>query len=199
RGGYCFEQNTLLAAVLERVGFTVTRLAARVRYYSTRVLPRLHMVLQVEAEGQSWLADAGFGGCGLLEAIPLSEHAEVLQDVWRFRMRRENGLWVLQTFRQGDWADQYIISPEPQLPVDYEVVNHYCSTHPDSRFIQTLTAQRPARNFRHILKNRELTTIRPDSEETRVIESEEALLEILEKYFDLRLPAGTRFRPTIIV
>src|SRR6516164_7620350 len=31
RGGYCFEHNTLFAAVLERLGFGVTRLAARVR------------------------------------------------------------------------------------------------------------------------------------------------------------------------
>jgi len=31
RGGYCFEQNALFAAVLEEVGFAVTRLAARVR------------------------------------------------------------------------------------------------------------------------------------------------------------------------
>jgi N-hydroxyarylamine O-acetyltransferase len=31
RGGYCFEQNALFAAVLEAIGFRVTRLAARVR------------------------------------------------------------------------------------------------------------------------------------------------------------------------
>src|SRR5512139_458454 len=30
RGGYCFEQNTLFAAVLERLGFAVTPLGARV-------------------------------------------------------------------------------------------------------------------------------------------------------------------------
>src|SRR5579863_4240379 len=40
RGGYCFEQNTLFAAVLERFGFSVTALAARVRKGATRVLPR---------------------------------------------------------------------------------------------------------------------------------------------------------------
>jgi N-hydroxyarylamine O-acetyltransferase len=40
RGGYCFEQNSLLAAVLEEIGFPVTRLAARVRYGTTMVLPR---------------------------------------------------------------------------------------------------------------------------------------------------------------
>src|SRR5262249_12522387 len=61
RGGYCFEQNTLFAAVLEQLGFPVTCLAARVRLGASRVLPRTHMVLKVEAEGASWLADVGFG------------------------------------------------------------------------------------------------------------------------------------------
>src|SRR5262245_42788003 len=32
RGGYCFEHNTLFAAVLEQLGFSLTRLAARVRF-----------------------------------------------------------------------------------------------------------------------------------------------------------------------
>src|SRR3954464_14618414 len=32
RGGYCFEQNALLAAALESLGFKITRLAARVRF-----------------------------------------------------------------------------------------------------------------------------------------------------------------------
>jgi N-hydroxyarylamine O-acetyltransferase len=35
RGGYCFKHNLLFAAVLERVGYAVTRLAARVQYTAT--------------------------------------------------------------------------------------------------------------------------------------------------------------------
>src|SRR5262249_40888697 len=62
RGGYCFELNTLFAAVLERTGFRVTRLAARVRLSATRLLPRTHMLLRVEAGGAAYLADVGFGG-----------------------------------------------------------------------------------------------------------------------------------------
>src|SRR5438477_12188005 len=47
RGGYCFEQNVLFAAVLEQLGFAVHRLAARVRYRAQHVLPRTHMLLEV--------------------------------------------------------------------------------------------------------------------------------------------------------
>jgi hypothetical protein len=70
RGGYCFEQNALFAAVLERLGFTVTRLAARVRMGVTRVLPRTHVALAVDVDGGSWLADVGFGELGTVAADP---------------------------------------------------------------------------------------------------------------------------------
>src|SRR5215472_2819420 len=71
RGGYCFEQNALFAAVLEAAGFRVRRLAARVRSGASGVRPRLHMLLGVEAEGGLWLADVGFGADGLLHPLPL--------------------------------------------------------------------------------------------------------------------------------
>jgi N-hydroxyarylamine O-acetyltransferase len=50
RGGYCFEQNTLLAAALNAMGFAVTRLAGRVirgRPISTEA-GRAHKLLRVD-------------------------------------------------------------------------------------------------------------------------------------------------------
>src|SRR5258706_15142470 len=44
RGGYCFEQNTLFAAVLQELGFDVTLLAARGGLRATRLLPRARIV-----------------------------------------------------------------------------------------------------------------------------------------------------------
>src|SRR5437763_9316343 len=52
RGGYCFEQNTLFAAALEALGFSVSRLAARVRLGQMQVTARTHMILAVGAEGR---------------------------------------------------------------------------------------------------------------------------------------------------
>src|ERR1700690_81034 len=82
RGGYCFGQNALFAAVLESIGFQVTRLAARVRLGSTRVGPRSHMLLAVEIESEKWLADVGFGGDGLLLPLPLKPDLVTWHFVW---------------------------------------------------------------------------------------------------------------------
>src|ERR1700724_825750 len=52
RGGYCFAHNMLFAAVLETLGFRVTRLAARVYMgQPSPTRPKTHMLLRVEAGG----------------------------------------------------------------------------------------------------------------------------------------------------
>ena len=60
RGGYCFEQNTLLKAALEALGFAVTGLAARVRWVTppdSPLGPRSHMLLKVDLAQGAYLVD----------------------------------------------------------------------------------------------------------------------------------------------
>jgi N-hydroxyarylamine O-acetyltransferase len=190
RGGYCFEQNTLFAAALEAVGFRVTRLAARVRVGTTRLLPRTHMLLKVDLDGATWLADVGFGGGGLLLPVPLAPGPPVRQYAWTYRVREEAGLWVLQALHQGSWHDLYAFTLEPQYEVDFEVANHYTSTHPSSRFVQTLTVQRSTPEVRYILRNQEFAIQRGDDVSSRPVADGE-LLPLLAETFGLAFPPGT--------
>ena len=192
RGGYCFEQNALFASALEHLGFAVTRLAARVRYRSDRVLPRTHMALRVDVDGARLLADVGFGAEGLLLPVPL-DGVESTQFAWTYRVIDEGGGAHLLQSRRGDrWEDLYGFTHEPQLPVDYEIANYYTSTHPASRFTQMLTAQRIASDVRRFLRDREYVEDRGATSDTRTIDSTE-LLTVLEQKFGLVFPAGTRF------
>lgn len=162
RGGYCFEQNTLLLTVLESLGFTVTRLLARVRYRTTGVRPRTHLVLKVEADSQSWLADVGFGAEGLLLPLPLRADQLVPHGVWHYRLVREEFLWVLQSQSEGAWKDLYAFSEEPQYIPDVEVANHYTSTHPETIFKKRLTVQLPSLTQRTFVRNNELVVETPE-------------------------------------
>lgn len=193
RGGYCFEQNGLFSAVLEQIGFTITRLSARVRFRTTRVLPRTHMLLLVETEAGPQVADAGFGGWGMLEPIPLVADQDVQQGSWVVRLRREGEGWVLMSPNCPVGTDQYIFTLEPQLPVDYELPNHYCATHPDSRFVQSLTAQLPSLTRRIFLINRELHFV--EASETRIepLQTDAAIVRALREHFGLMIPADTKF------
>src|SRR5215831_16073567 len=88
RGGYCFEHNALFAAVLDRAGFEVTRLAARVRMGASFVRPRTHMTLLARAEGRTWVTDVGFGADGMLEPIPFEHEGTSRLDGWTYRVVR---------------------------------------------------------------------------------------------------------------
>jgi N-hydroxyarylamine O-acetyltransferase len=72
RGGYCFEQNALLAAGLDALGFAVTCLKGRVvrGLPASIVPPSGHQVLCVDLPEGAYIADVGFGN--LTPTAPVS-------------------------------------------------------------------------------------------------------------------------------
>lgn len=166
RGGYCYEQATLFGAVLERLGFGVTRLLARVgagQYDDTgevvRAAPRTHMALRVEVDGAAWLADVGFGS-GLLDPVPLVADVEAVQGGWSYRLRGGPDGWELQEIREGTWVTLYLLPADPQYPVDAVMSNHFTSTWPDSPFVRRLVAIGKDDAALRVLTGRTLTTSR---------------------------------------
>ena len=196
RGGYCFEQNTVFAAVLEALGFAVTPLGARVRLGGRRDSSRTHMLLAVRADGRDVLCDVGFGGGGLWEPLPLEPAGEVRQGGWRFRLVEEGRERVLQSVGADGWRDLYGFTLEPQLPVDYVVANHYTSTHPDCAFTQIPVAQKTRADRAEILRGDVFQTVKPGEApvESPAPKGDE-LLALLRDRFGLDFPAGTRFVP----
>lgn len=197
RGGYCFEQNMLLADVLEQLGFEVTRLAASVRLMTERPLPRTHMLLKVDLDGTSYLADCGFGGCGPLQPIEMVADREAPQFAWRYRLERQGDNWILQGRIAGTWHSYYQFSLDPQRPVDFEPANWYVSTYPLSRFTLSVIAQRSLPDVRYLVRNGELVIMRGDDVEIRPVTSHRELLAILAEHFELHFPPETVFRSPI--
>jgi len=187
RGGYCFEQNTLLAAGLRAIGFTVETLEARVRPPgSASPTPRTHMLLRVVVDGRAWLADVGFGGDGPLLPVPLDGAASEQPD-GTYRVDPEpDGTRVLRLLRDGSSRDLYVFGLAPALPVDFEVANHFTSTHPRSPFVRTLTVQRSTPGERWILRGRTLTVRSAGGETVREI-SDAELPALLRNRFGLEV------------
>jgi N-hydroxyarylamine O-acetyltransferase len=196
RGGYCFEQNGLLLAVLQALGFTVRPLSARVRWQRPRdfVPPRTHLFLRVELEGESWLADVGIGGLSLTSALRLVPDLEQSTPHEPRRLVRENGRWFHQVRLGDEWHDVCEFTLEEMPPIDRELANWFTSTHPESHFRHRLIAARATSDGRVSLLNRELTLRSRDSRsETRVLADQAELLAVLAERFGLRFPAGTTF------
>jgi N-hydroxyarylamine O-acetyltransferase len=193
RGGYCFEQNAVFAAVLEEIGFRVTRLAARVRMNALRPRPRTHMLLGVTIDDQLLLADVGFGSAGLLHPIALRVDEVAEHFGWKYRVVEDGMLKVLQLHQPGGWLDLYAFTLEEQQPVDYEMASYYTSTHPHSSFVHTLLVQRPGIESRLMLLNRRLIEFRHNRRTESAVPDDDALLEVLDTRFGLKFPSGTRF------
>jgi len=147
RGGYCFEQNLLLKAALEAIGFRVEPMLARVRAGAPRgsQRPRTHLVLRVIGEDGDWHADAGFGRGTLLEPIPFGPGGPYEQSGWRFQVVQEGPELVLRGAEDGAWVDLYAFVPEPVPEIDIETSNWFTCTHPRSPFVTGLivSTQRP--------------------------------------------------------
>lgn len=192
RGGYCFEQNGLFAAVLRTIGFAVVPLGARVRYRATRTLPRTHHLLLVDVAGERCIADVGFGGQTLLAPMPLTRDAIVQQGRWRYRLVDDDGAWLLQTGGEPGWVDLYAFTLEPQLPADLEMSNWYVATHPASRFVRTFTVQQARPHERCVLQDYDYSVDRGEGEVAVRTLDHDAIRALLRDEFGLVLDAGVR-------
>ncbi|MFD7326585.1 arylamine N-acetyltransferase [Streptomyces sp. NPDC059875] len=165
RGGYCYENNLLLAAALDRLGFPVTRLLARIRQGETRRRFRTHTVLLVRADDQVWLADAGYGYSGLMEALPLRDGAVSSVADWTWQLAADGPDWVVRIPRGGPdegWFDMYSFRQEPQFRIDFEAAHYLSSTRPGSPFVGQLVVQKETEKERRLLRDKSLEIQYPD-------------------------------------
>lgn len=162
RGGYCYEHAQLFGAVLERLGFGVERLLARVGPDGGPARPRTHLTLRVRSGQQVWLADPGFGSSPpaplSLRRYSSSVRGETAPaggtpdpgdqnppavgpqevDGWIYQVTpdTEHGARVtkLREYQAGEWVTLHRWDEARVQPADVLLSNHYTSTHPDSWF-----------------------------------------------------------------
>ena len=164
RGGWCFEQNLLVGEALRAVGFRVHDLAGRVLWGRavTDRTPRTHRVLEVVANGRSWLADAGFGGLSLTGVLDLADRDVQSTPHEPFRLRDFDGSLLLEAEVDDAsgagmrWLPLYRFDRTHQWPMDFEAANFQLSQDPQSRFVTGLVLARPLESGRWMLRDREL-------------------------------------------
>jgi len=192
RGGYCFEHNTLLMHVLDALGFQVTGLAARVLMNKPEgsALPRTHMLLRVDLDDGPVLADVGFGG--LTPTGPLRLETDIVQQTPHepFRLTRAGEDYRLQVQIGGSWTNLYQFDLQVQIGPDYEMMNHYTATHPDSVFLNNLVAALPVPGRRYALRNDSFAVhTTGGGTERRTLTSAEEIRSVLTDVFGVSLPS----------
>ena len=192
RGGYCFEQNGLFWRVLTALGFTVTPLAARVRWQVPDEVEtgRSHLLLKVDLAEGPFIVDVGFGGLSPTAPFALEPGLAQATSLETYRVVSFAGGYALEALLGESWTTLYRFTLEPQPMPDQEISNWFVSTAPTSRFVLNLTVALPAGDRRHTLFNDQLTIRYRDGRvEERTLDGADALVETMRRYFGLDLEA----------
>lgn len=193
RGGYCFEQNLLLASVLEALGFKFRYLTGWPRWgVMGTPRPRTHLLLLIAIDGEDWLADVGFGGNTLTAPLALNREGDQQTPHEAARVVRENGGYIIQV-DTGEWRDLVSFDLGHQDFAELDMGNWYTSTHPKSRFRNELLAARAAKDARYGLANGSLSIRQRNGEaERRQLESAGEIRDALGDLFQIRVPKDRR-------
>lgn len=127
RGGYCFELNGLLGALLRAIGFGVEDYFARFLKDEPAIPMRRHRVLVVTVGNERYLADVGVGVSIPRKPLKLEEG---IQGDYDLKKEQFFG-WVL--YDRG--RRLYSFTEEPQLNLDYEMAHFWCRFAAESPFI----------------------------------------------------------------
>ncbi|MGN6528207.1 MAG: arylamine N-acetyltransferase family protein [Burkholderiaceae bacterium] len=191
RGGYCFEQNHLMLAVLRRLGFDARGQEARVRVGvpAERESARTHMTLRVTLAGEDWHVDVGFGSTAPAAPLRLGDRGEQAAGTGRFRfVDVETGL-MMQSLSHEGWGDACLILPSRPAAIDYKAANWFVATHPESFLGANLLVGRAVDGGRWTLFNRELSLRQPmtAAPQLRTLATRAEFEDALARHFDLRL------------
>lgn len=191
RGGYCFEQNGVMAEVLSQLGFGVDILGGRVVWMSeSDELPaQTHQALAVSVPGETgrYLVDVGFGGQTLPSPIRLEIDTVQQTRLEPYRIRERGDGLVLESQVRGSWEALYLFSTRPFPMIDRRVGSWYVSTYPESHFVSGLSVALVTDDARWNLRGRNLAIHGKGSSERIRFDTAAQVIEALTGRFGIDL------------
>ncbi len=199
RGGFCFELNSLFAALLRELGFRVSLLSARVPVAENVTGPEFdHMALRVDLE-QSWLADVGFGE-SFLYPLALGSAASQRQRDVRYRVDEHDGhRRLLRSAPDGeargvpasnlssDWRMLYDCTLTPHSLPEFAEMCHYHQTSPRSHFTRRRICSRLTATGRVTLTEMRLVVTEGDERREYALADDAQYAAVLRDHFGIEL------------
>lgn len=184
RGGYCFEHNGLLFAVLEELGYEVRLQMARVLLSGSTHPGLTHRVTRVRLGGVEYLVDVGFGPQG--PPFPLALPGE--HPAGRYRVAQPGPIEFRLEERIGDeWVSLYRFDDVPYGPADAELGHFYSHRHPEAAFVNALVASRILDDEVRSLRHHEYHVIRGNDRAIEVVTTPERLHAVLGEELGVRV------------
>jgi N-hydroxyarylamine O-acetyltransferase len=187
RGGFCYELNSLFAALLRSLGFHVTFLSGRVSgdggWPSAPEFD--HLLLEVtRGEEGPWLVDVGFGD-GFSEPPPLLPGQWTSRgQSFRLEQRGEEHALSFQA-PDGSWKVLYAFTRVPRRLEEFSEMCRYHQTAPESFFLRKLICSRMTATGRVTLSGDRLILTEHGQRTEWTLGSEDALAQALFEHFGI--------------
>ncbi len=186
RGGYCYENNTFFGAYLEEKGFDTHFVGATIHTPNGgRSRFGTHMSLIVEIEGESYVADVGFGDLPADALHVTHDGSDIVEDIGgTYRAVYIDDTIHVQKWVDEEWQTKYEAEPQAR-DLDYFSDNiEYNQTNPNSVFVKRLIVTMPKPYGRATMSHENLTISKEGKKEKHDVTSEN-YKAILKKYFGL--------------
>ena len=192
RGGYCFEHNGLLFAVLNELGYDVTVRLARVINNGDHLPGLTHRIAHVCIDDVTYVVDAGFGPAGPAAPVAMPMPGEATPAQWlgdrthrvierrpgefHLQQRQDDGPFSLYRFDLGTYGQ-----------ADCELGHFYSHQHPQAVFVNNLVASRILDTEIRSLRNRSYRVLRSEGHVDTEINEADHLCSVLRDDFGLNI------------
>lgn len=186
RGGFCYELNGLFGWLLEKLGFPVVKLSARV-FDSGQPGPEFdHMVLLVDIQ-ELYIADVGFGD-SFIEPLRLNNQEKVMQQGKYYRLTNSDSGRILHRREvKSDWAPQYTFSLIPRQLSEFSTMCQYHQTSPKSFFTHKAICSLATIDGRITLSDNRLILTSGKVHEELEVKGEKDYRTLLKKHFGINI------------
>ena len=185
RGGYCFENNTVLQTLLDTLGFTVERREGNVgpRGDHASGVPTNHLALVAHTpDAGPFIVEAGLGE-GPLDPLPQAA-GTARSGAFEFAIERDGDGWWVAQHPFGSFPG-IRFSDRPATLADFQPHHLRLSTSGDSSFVNTLVVQRPFDDRIVTLRARTLSVDGPDGRGRRVLDDLRSFAIVLRERFGI--------------
>lgn len=182
RGGYCFEVNGLFSWLLGRLGFGPIEYFGRWIWGEPLKVPlKRHRISKVVLGGIPYICDIGVGVPTYVRPLVFEVGLVQEQCGLKFRIMQDETLgYVVQRAMKGkDWENFFSFTEESAQPIDFYYAHYWCTTHPDSIFLNNTMVHLPTKYGRNTaadvfdpvaaIKVREFRSTMPDGSVARFI------------------------------
>lgn len=191
RGGFCYELNFAFSLLLSSLGYQVNLLSARVFNCESYGPAFDHMLLQVSAQGSTWIADVGFGDCFRTPLNLDGTKVRALKTAYKVWRGTKGEFFLMQKKASQDWTPQYQFTLQPYVISDFKAMCHYQQTSLESPFTKKSICSIATDSGRKTITNGNLIITQDSERIERTITTTADYRSFLHEHFQLMLPSET--------